>query len=60
MIELLRKLSNSLPRQTLITRPNLDYGAIVYDQAFDNFFHTKIELIQYNACLPKTGTIRDT
>ena len=60
MIGLLQKLSNSLPRQTLITRPNLDYGAIVYDQAFNNFFHTKIELIQYNVCLPITGTIRGT
>ena len=40
-IELLRKLSNSLPRQALITiykafvRPHLDYGDVLYGQALD-------------------------
>ena len=40
-IELLRKLSNSLPRQALITiykafvRLHLDYGDVLYDQALD-------------------------
>ena len=63
-IGLLRKLSNLLPRQALVTiykafvRPYLDYGDVLYDQAFDNSFHAKIESIQYNACLAITGAIR--
>ena len=40
-IKLLRKLSNLLPRQALITiykafvRPHLDYGDVLYDQALE-------------------------
>ena len=66
MIELLRKLSNSLPRQASITiyklfaRPHLDYGDVLYDQAFNNSFHAKMDSIQYNACLAITGAIRGT
>ena len=63
-IGLLRKLSNLLPRQALITifkafvRSYLDYGDVLYDQAFDNSFHGKMESIQYNARLAITGAIR--
>ena len=66
MIGLLRKLSNLLPRQALVTiyktfiRPHLDYGDVLYDQAFNNSFHAKMESIQYNACLTITGAIRGT
>ena len=66
MIRLLRKLSNLLPRQALVTiynafvRPHLDYGDVLYDQAFNNSFHTKMESIQYSACLAVTGAIRGT
>ena len=41
-----------VPRQVLITiykafvRPHLDYGDVLYDQAFNNSFHAKIEFIQ--------------
>ena len=65
-IGLLRKLSNLLPRQALVTiykafaRPHLDYGDVFCDQAFTNSFHAKIESIQYNACLAITGAIRST
>ena len=65
-IGLLRKLSNLLPRQALVTiyksfiRPHLDYGDVLYDQAFNNSFHAKMESIQYNACLTITGAIRGT
>ena len=41
-------------------RPHLDYGDILYDQAFNNSFHAKMESIQYNACLAITGAIRGT
>ena len=65
-IGLLRKLSNLLPRQALITIykafviPHLDYGDVLYDQAFNNSFHGKMESIQYNACLAIAGAIRGT
>ena len=55
-----------LSRQALVTickafvRPHLDYGDVLYDQAFNNSFHTKMESIQYNACLAITGAIRGT
>lgn len=52
-----------LPRKTLITnyktfvRPNLDYDDILYNQAFINFFHGRLESVLYNSCLAIT---RDT
>ena len=64
-IGLLRKL-HILPRSALLTicksfmRPHLDYGGIIYDQAYNASFHQKLELLQYNACLAITGAIRGT
>ena len=60
------KALQKLSRQTLVTiykafvRPHLDYGDVLYDQAFNNSFHTKMESIQYNACLAIKGAIRST
>ena len=60
----LRKLRNNLPRAPLITiykrfvRSHLDYGDILYDQAFNNSFHERLESIQYNAALAITGAVR--
>ena len=57
---ILRKLQNLLPRDALITlyksfiRPYLDYGDIIYEQAFNSSFHEKLESIQYNASLAIT------
>ena len=51
-IGLLRKLEVVLPRPSLITiykafiRPHLDYGDIIYDQAYKESFHQKLESIQ--------------
>ena len=65
-IGLLRKLHNFLPRAAFITiykafiRPHLDYGDILYDQAYNMSFHQKLESSQYNARLAITGTIRGT
>ena len=65
-IGILRKLQSLLPRAALITiykaflRPHLDYGDVLYDQAFNVPFHEKLESIQYNACLVLTGAIRGT
>ena len=58
-IGILRKLQNLLPRSALITiykafvRPHLDYGDILYDQAFNLSFQQKLESIQYTACFTK-------
>ena len=63
-IGLLRKLQNILPRPALLTiykcliRSHLDYGDIIYDQAYNLSFHQKLESIQYNAALALTGAIR--
>ena len=63
---LLCKFQNILPRSALLTiykcfvRTHLDYGDIIYDQAFNNSFHQKIESLQYNAALAITGAIRGT
>ena len=63
-IGLLRKLQNILPMTALLTiykcfiRPHLDYGDIIYDEAYNLPFHQKLELIQYNAALALTGAIR--
>ena len=46
-IGLLRKLQNNLPRSALLTiyksfiRPHLDYGDIIYDQAYNAHHFTK-------------------
>ena len=34
-----------------LIRPHLDYGDIIYDQAYNLSFHQKLELIQYNVSL---------
>ena len=65
-IGLLRKLQAVLPRPSPATiykafiRPHLDYGDIIYDQAYKESFHQKLESIQYNAALAITGAIRGT
>ena len=65
-IGLLRKLQNLLPRITLITiyeafvRPRLDYGDILYDQAFNLAFHQKLDSIKYRSCLAISGAMRGT
>ena len=63
---LLCKLQKFLLRPSLITicksfrRSHLDYGDIVYDQAYNVSFHQNTESIQYNAALAITGAIRGT
>ena len=41
-------------------RSHLDYGDIVYDEAYNASFHNKLVLFQYLACLAITGAIRGT
>ena len=60
------KFQSVLPRHFLITiyktfiRPHLDYGDVIYDRAFNESFHQRLEFIQYNAAIAITGTIRET
>ena len=63
---LLQKLQDMLPRSALITiykalvRPYLDYGDILYYQAYNMSFHQKLESNQYNPCLTITSATRGT
>ena len=63
---LLRKLQSVISRITLVTifkavvRPHLNYKNILYNKAFNNSLHGRLESIQYNACLAITGDIRGT
>ena len=63
---MLQKLQNLLTRPALITiykpflRPHLNYGDIIYDEAYNASFHHKLELLQYIACLVITAAIRGT
>ena len=65
-IGLLHKVHNTLPRTSLITifksfiRPLLDYGYIIYVQAYNTSFHQNIESIQYNTALAITAAERGT
>ena len=65
-VALLCKFQNILPRSALLTiykcfvRSHLDYGDIIYDEAFNNSFHQKTESLKYNAALAITGAIRGT
>ena len=38
-------------------RPHIDYGDILYDQTFKNYFHEKLESIQHNAGLAIAGAV---
>ena len=51
-IGLLRKLQKTFPRPVLMTmykafvRPHLDYGDIIYDEAYNETFHQQLESIR--------------
>ena len=62
LIGVLRWLSVQLPRNVLLTiyksfvRPDLDYGDI-YDKPENENFQSKLEKVQYRACLAITNAI---
>ena len=64
-IGIIKKLSNVLPRKSLITiyksfvRPQLDYGDLIYDQPSNESFCQQIESVQYNASLVITGAMKE-
>ena len=39
-------------------KPHLDYGDVIYDRAFNEFFQKELEYVQYNAVLEIMGAIR--
>ena len=57
-------MRKNLPRPVLMTmykafvRPHLDYGDIIYDEAFNETFHQKPESVQYSACVALSEAIR--
>ena len=61
---MLKKLSNYLPRHSLVTiyrafiRPHLDYADIIYDKPNNMNIENKTESLQYSATLAVTGAIR--
>ena len=63
---IIKKLSNVLPRKSLITiyksfvRPHLDYSDLIYDQPNNESFCQQIESVQYNASRAITGAIKGT
>ena len=62
-IGLISKFRNILPRPSLIIyksfiKPHVDYGDIIYDQAYNVSFHQKLESIQNNVALATTGAVR--
>ena len=66
MISLVRRLSVNLPRNAILAiyksfiRPHLDYGDILYDKPSNDNFQSKMEKVQYRACLAITGGIQGT
>ena len=65
-IGLLRELLKCLPIRSLVTihkffiKTHLNYGDVIFDQAYNNSFHETLESLQYNASLATTGAIMGT
>ena len=63
---LLRRFQPILPRSFQLTiyktfiRSQLDFTNVMYDQAYNFFFHEKLEPLPYNACPAITRAIRGT
>ena len=59
-ISLIRKFQRVLPRLSLVTtykafiRSHLDYGDIMFDQAFNDSFREEIESVQCDVALAVT------
>ena len=66
MIGIMKRLPLSFSRNSLLTinksfvRPHLDYAYIIYDKLYNAIFESRLERVQYNACLAITGAIRGT
>ena len=66
MIGIMKRLSLSFSSDSLLTinksffRPQLDYADMIYDKLYNAIFESKLERVQYNACLAITGAIGGT
>ena len=66
MIGIMKRLSLSFSSDSLLTinksfvRPHLDYADLIYDKLYSAIFESKLERVQYNACLAITSAIRGT
>ena len=47
-------------KTSLLNIPHVDYGDVIYDQAYNKSFHEKLENFHCNASLAITGAIRGT
>ena len=62
----MKRLSINLIHNTLLiiyksfTRPHLDYSDILYDNPNNENFQSKLEKVQYRACLAITSSIKGT
>ena len=63
-IVVIKKLSKTLPQHLVITinrfsvRPHLDYDNVLYDKPNNKHLCQKIWIIQYNAAVIVTGSIK--
>ena len=61
---MLQKFNNRLPWSSLISiytsfvRPHLDYGDVIFDKTYNNFFQQKLESDQNKASLAITGATK--
>ena len=61
---MIRKLQPIIPGAALLKiykpffRPHPDYGDVIYDRTFNEYFQNKLEPVQCNAALAITGAIR--
>ena len=66
MIGIMKRLLLSISRDSLLTiyksfvRSHLDYADIMYEKPGNVNFESKLERVQYNACLAITGAIWGT
>ena len=64
IIALIKRRSVCLPRKSLLTiyesfvKPHLDHGDILYDKPGNLNFESKVEKVQYKACISITGAIQ--
>ena len=62
---IIKKLSNVLPRKSLITiyksfvRPHLDYGDLIYDQPNNESFCQQIKSVQYSVSLQSLVLLKE-
>lgn len=57
-IKCIYRIREQWSKKTGSVTPRLDYGEILYEQAYNTSFHQKLKTIQYISCLAITEAIR--